>query len=113
MPEAVPTHRALLPVEPLRHDVIVPQEHAVERPGGGNEIVAVLGEDDAIDERVDRRVLDADEVARAGAIGGLRAPEVALLVAWRQRLWPRRRDDVVVPGAKTVLVLGRIDGAHR
>ena len=54
--------------------------------GGGDEIVAVGGEDDAIDERVDDRVLDAGIIARSWRIRRLRAPEIALLVAGRLRL---------------------------
>src|SRR5207247_1995742 len=42
---------------------------------------AVLGENDALDQRVDRRILDASIVARADAVGRGRAPEIALLVA--------------------------------
>ena len=99
-------------ISPLRHDVEIPQQHAVERPGGGDQLVAVLGENDAIDERIDRRVLDADQVARAGNIGGLRAPVAALLVARRQRLAPGGDDDVEVPLPHPVLVLRTIDGAH-
>ena len=67
---------------------MVPQQHAVERLGGGDQLGAVLGEDDALDQRIDRRILDAGIVARAGAVGGLRAPDIALLVAGRQRLRP-------------------------
>ena len=39
--------------------IVVPQQDAVERPGRGDEIVAVLGEDDLLDQLVDRRVLEA------------------------------------------------------
>ena len=44
------------------------------------------------------RVLDADDVAAAFLVGGFRAPEVALLVAGRQRLREARNDDVEVEG---------------
>ena len=110
--EAVPARGALLAVGPLRHDVEIPQQHAVERLGGGDQLVAVLGEDHALDQRIDRRILDADQVARAGLIGGLRAPEAALLVAGRQRLAPGRDDDVEIPLPQPVLVLRGIDHAH-
>ena len=86
-----PSARCALAVGPLRHDVVIPQQHAVERPGGGDQFVAVLGEDDALDQFIDRRILDADEIARAGLVGGLRTPEAALLVAGRQRLPPGAR----------------------
>ena len=66
------------------------EEHPVERLRRGDELVAVLGEDDLLDQRVDAGILDAGEVARALAVGGLRAPEFALLVAGRERLRPDR-----------------------
>ena len=110
--EAIPARRALLAVGPLRHDVEIPQQHAVERLGGGDQFVAVLGEDHALDQRIDRRILDADQIARAGLIGGLRTPEAALLVAGRQRLAPGRDDDVEIPLPQPVLVLRGIDHAH-
>ncbi len=109
--ETVPARGALLVVGELRHDVVVPQQHAVERPGGGDELGAILGEDDPLDQRIDRRILDADVVARARRVGGRRTPEVALLVAGRQRLRPGRDDHVEIPAAQPVLVLRIIDGA--
>ena len=47
---------------------MIPQQHAVESLGRGDKLGAVLGEDDPIDQRVDGRVLDADDVvaSRAG-----------------------------------------------
>src|ERR1700721_1711767 len=102
MAEAVPARRAPIAVGPLRHYVVVPQQHAVERAGGGDELVAVLGEDHAVDQRIDRRVLDADEVLRSLLVGGRRAPEAALLVAWRKRLRPPLDDDVEVVTAQAV-----------
>ena len=41
--------------------------HAVERAGRGHQLLAVLGEDDLVDQLIDRRVLDADQVAAAMA----------------------------------------------
>ncbi len=66
MAEAVPARGALLAVGPLRHDVVVPQQHAIERVGGGDEIGAALGEDDLIDHGVDGGIFDADQVAEPG-----------------------------------------------
>src|SRR3569832_2543714 len=86
MREAVPPRRALERIAPLRHDIDIPQQHAVERLGRGDELLAALGKDHAVDQLVDCLVLDADEVARARLLGRLRTPETALLVAWRQRL---------------------------
>src|SRR3569623_1979851 len=93
MREAVPPRRALERIAPLRHDIEIPQQHAVERLGRGDELLAALGKDHAVDPRNDRRDLDADEVARARLIGRLRAPAAALLVPWRQRLAPGSDDD--------------------
>jgi hypothetical protein len=52
------------------------QQHAVQRLGGGDQIGAVLGEDDALDQASTAVVLDAGEIVRAGPVGGLRAPEL-------------------------------------
>ena len=96
----------------MRHDVEIPQQHAVERHGGGDQFGTVFGKDHAIDQRIDRRVLDADQIARAGLIGGGRTPEAALLVAGRQRFTPGRDDDVEIPLPQPVLVLRGIDHAR-
>src|SRR5579883_95302 len=48
MAEAIPAGGALLPIGPLRHHIVVPQQHAVECPRGGDEIGAILGEDDPV-----------------------------------------------------------------
>ncbi len=108
------SQRAVAPliVGVLRHDIMVPQQHPVERPGGGDELVTVLGEDDPLDQGIDRRILDADIVCRAGHVGRLGTPEIALLVARRQRFRPHVHDDVEVPAAGAVLVLGIVHGAH-
>src|SRR5262249_6573592 len=82
--ETIPARGARLAVGPLRHDVVVPQQHTVERPRGGDELAAILGEDHAVDQRVDGWVLDAGVVLRAGLIGRRRAPVAALLVPWGQ-----------------------------
>ena len=74
-PVHVPHGDALEGRVPLRHDVVVPQQHPVERPRGGDQVVAVLGQDDLVDQLVDRGVLDADDVAAAVLAGGIRAPD--------------------------------------
>src|SRR6266404_3357825 len=86
--EAIPARGADFRIIPLRHDVVIPQQHAIERFGRRNQIVAVLGKDYPLDQFVDRRILDADDVARAGLVSGLRAPIFALLVARRQGFRP-------------------------
>ena len=49
------TRRAVV----LRHDVEIPQQHPVERMGGGDQLVAVPSEDHACRQRVDDGILDA------------------------------------------------------
>jgi hypothetical protein len=71
MAVAVPAGGALLSVAPLRDHVIVSQQDAVERLGGGDEFIAVLGEDDPVDQGVDARIRDAREVAGALPRGSL------------------------------------------
>src|SRR3954463_15450971 len=43
--EAIPARGALLVVGPLRHHEVAPDQHAIERPGGGDQLRPVLGED--------------------------------------------------------------------
>src|SRR5215469_8374183 len=64
MAEAIPARGALLVEGELRHHVVVPQQHAVERVGGGDELVPVLCKDHLVDQRIDRGILDADIVLR-------------------------------------------------
>src|SRR6516225_9854281 len=66
MAEAVPARGALHVEGEERHQVVVPQQHAVERVGGSDELVPVLGKDHLVDQRIDRGILDADIVLRAG-----------------------------------------------
>ncbi len=110
--ENIPGHEALERIVPVRHDVVVPQQHAVEGMRRRDEIGAILGEHDLVDQLVDRRVLDAGRIARAVPVGGGRAPEVALLVAGRVRLREAVDDDVVVVAVFTALVLAAVDPAH-
>src|SRR6476646_2704199 len=88
MAKTIPARGALLTVGPLRYHVEIPQQRAVECLAGGNQIIAVLGEDYALDQPVDCRILDANQIARTGLVGRGRTPEVALLVTGRQRLAP-------------------------
>jgi len=59
----------------------VRQQHTVERPGGGNQRVAVGRKDDLVDQRIDTLVGDAGIVAAVVLRRRCRAPEVALLIA--------------------------------
>jgi len=46
----------------------VPQQNPVERLGGRNQLRAVLGENNFLDQRINGWILDADKVTRAGAV---------------------------------------------
>ena len=96
---------------PLRHHEIVPQQHPVERAGGRHQLLAVLGENHMVDQFVDGRVLDADQVAAAFAARGFRAPEIALLVARRVGLGEIADDDVVVEAVQPPCILRAVDHA--
>ena len=63
MAEAVPSRGSHFVIVPLRNDVVVPQQDAVERSRSRLEIGASLGEDNLIDHGVDGRVFDANPVA--------------------------------------------------
>src|ERR1700761_7359913 len=110
--EAVPARGPHFVVGPLRHDVMVPQQDAVERPGGGFEVGAVLGVNDVLDHGVDGRILDADDVVGSGLVGGLRAPIAALFVAGRQRFGPPIGDNVEIPSPQPIDEWRFVDGAR-
>src|ERR1700722_8095113 len=86
MAEAVPARIALKSVGELRNDVAVPQQHPVHRLATRGELGVVLGVNDAIDQGIDRGILDAGNVAASGPIRRLRAEEIALFIARRHRL---------------------------
>jgi hypothetical protein len=48
---------------------VVLKQNAIERLGCSHEFVTVSGEDDALDERIYSRILDPDQITRAGRIG--------------------------------------------
>src|SRR3974390_757835 len=104
-PEAIPTRRAHHAGCPLRHDIEIPQQHAVERVSGGDQLRAVLREDDAIDQLVHRGILDADQVARSRLVRSLRSPIATLLVPGRERLTPVGNDNVKIELPQAVFVL--------
>src|SRR3974377_1079979 len=101
----IPTRRAHHAGCPLRHDVEIPQQHAVERVSGGDQLRAVLREDDAIDQLVPRGILDADQVARSRLVRSLRSPIATLLVPGRERLTPVGNDNVKIELPQAVFVL--------
>jgi hypothetical protein len=111
MTEAVPARIAFKAGGELGHDVAVPQQYPIHRLAGRNQLDAILGEDNAVDQGIDRWILDARKIARAGPIRHLRPEEVTLLVARRRRLRPQGGRDVKIETAKAVLVLHAVDGA--
>ena len=60
--EAIPSCGAHFGIVPLRNEVVIPQQNAVECSRSRLEIGAVLGEDNLIDHGVDRWVFDANHV---------------------------------------------------
>src|SRR5215467_2146522 len=108
----VPHGQTIVGKVPLRHDVVVPQQHAIERVRGGDELGPILGKNDLADQRVDGGVFNADHVSAALLVGGRRPPKLALLVAWRFRLGERGDDDVKIEGVVATLILGGVHNAH-
>src|SRR5436190_20945435 len=112
MAEAIPPRDALKATGELRDNVAIPEQHPIQRLATRDQLGAVLGEDDAVDQGIDCGVLDAGKVARSGPVRRIRPKEVALLVARRQRLSPHSGGNVEVETAYAILVLDAIDGAN-
>ncbi len=64
--EAVPSRGADFVEAPLRHNVMVPEQAAIQCVGRRNLIGPVGGIDDMVDEPIDCLVGDADRIAGAG-----------------------------------------------
>jgi len=62
MAEVIPSCSAQFVIVPLRNDVVVPQQNAIERSRSRLEVGTVLGENNLIDHGVDRWVFDANPV---------------------------------------------------
>src|SRR4029079_10006892 len=71
MAEAIPARIALESVVEMRNAVDVPEQYPVHRLAGRDLFGAVLGEDDPLDQRVHRSVLDPAHIAGTGLVGGL------------------------------------------
>ena len=112
MIKPVPARGTFVGKRPLRHDKMIPQQHPIERPGRCDEFIPRVREDDAFDKGVDRRIPDADQIARAMLACRMRTPIIALLIARRERFLPVGDDDVEVPFAQTVDVLYVVDQAN-
>ena len=79
MAEPIPARGAQLVEAPLRYDVVVPKQDAVERLARSGKIIVALGKDDTLDHGIDRRVFDADDVVRACPVRCLRAKIISLV----------------------------------
>ena len=97
----------------MRNDEIVPQQHAIQGARAGHELGAIRRGDDLVDQAVDGRVLDADDVGAGGRVGRGRTPVVALLVAGRERLAEGAHHHVEIEGLDALLELRVVHGAHR
>ena len=84
MAEAIPARGALKSGGELRDDVAIPEQYPIQRLATRNQFGAILGEDDTVDQGIDRRIFDAGKISRTGPIRRLRPEEIALLVAWRK-----------------------------
>src|SRR5690606_21181607 len=93
----------------FRYQVVSPQQHTVERSGGGDQVIPVRGEDDPIHKCIHDGVLYAHQIARAGPVGCPGAPEVALLVARRDRLLENPGDHVEIEILNAVDILGLVN----
>jgi len=110
--KTIPARGALKSAGKLRHNVAIPEQYPIQRLAARNQFGAILGEDDAVDQGVDRGILDAGKVARTGPVRRLRSEEIALLVAGRKRLRPPIGGDIEVETAQAILVLDTIDGPN-
>ncbi|MCY1436845.1 hypothetical protein D9M71_529830 [compost metagenome] len=96
---------------PVGDHVVAPQQHAVQRAGVVDQALPAVGLDQAFDQGVDGRVLEADQVAAAGVVGAAGVPIFSLLVAWRAGLAETADDQVEVPRAQAVDVLRDVGAA--
>ena len=92
---------------------MAPLQDPVERPAIDDQLGAVRRVNELLEQLVDDRILDADFIAAAGHVRRLRPPEIALLVARRERLREQRGDHVEIKILAALLVLRRIDRPYR
>ena len=85
MVEHVPIGDRVRGAIPLRHPVAAGAEHPVESAAGYRQIGAVVGADDLVDQRVDRRAGDAGKIVRSLGCGRLRGEERPQAIARRGR----------------------------
>src|SRR6185437_952209 len=111
--EPVPISAGEAVESPLRNAQVVPQEHAVQRPRRRYQCRPIPGENDSLDQRVCRWLLESWRVVASRQIGRLRAKKFSQLVAGRAALTLPIADDVEIEAAKPVLQLCRVDNAQR
>ena len=90
---------------------MIPQQHAIERPGCCDELGSAARKHDAVDQGVDCPFLMPMRLREPG-VGSRRAPKSALLVAGRKAFRPSGDNNVKIPLAQPVFILDRIDKAH-
>src|SRR6516162_9145405 len=96
----------------LWDDVIAVLQYPIQSAGMSDDACPVGSLDQLLDQFVDDRTLDAEDIAAALLVGRRRAEKLALLVARRQRLRELRRRHVEIEGLHALFVLCDIDGAH-
>src|SRR5262249_4989523 len=111
-PELVPGGHPERGVMKIRDYVIAVLQDPIERVGVRDQAGAVGGADQLLDQLVDDRALDPDQVAAAVLVGRFRTPEFALFVARRQRLAEHHDRHVVIEGLHPLFVLRGVDRAH-
>jgi len=55
---------------PLRHDIMVGNQHPVQRPRRSDQFLPRARKNKFFNQRIDRRVFNADIIAPARAVGG-------------------------------------------
>src|SRR4051812_44899147 len=88
---------------PLRHDVMTVAQHAIERPQPRDQLRTGARRGGGVDQRVDRRVLDTDQVARAIRVRRLRAEAIDQLGAGGLVAWHANSEEIVVEHTEPLL----------
>ena len=111
MGQAVPQRKTVFRQKVMRDNIVPCPQNPIERAGCGDEVVASARRNDLGDELIDRRVLQANIVARAFFARRGRAPVMRLLVARRQCDAPVVDKNVVVEGAAAKFKLRGVNRA--
>jgi hypothetical protein len=103
--KAVPVGKPLFGAIELRDNIVVPQQHPVERTGGSDLIFARFRKNDQLDDLVNDGILDADRILRAALVSSRRPPIFALLIAGGLALCPDIGDNIKFKIHNAILVL--------